>query len=378
MSKQLEQQVVRIATNTAVPLSKQQKAFNRYTKRIAEQEKLIAELRAAIDKGRQRIQADLLPLRKQFDQLRADMVRLFDRMNTHHMFTKPERKKLTYLITDISYELIQKGHEDLTEIHDRYDEGGFEAAMAEAEEQDAASMRIMAEMMFGIQFDPAVDLSDPEKLREYIGEQLHQRAEVDAQRQQEAEAKRASKPKTEKQQAREAKKQAEALNVTKAVRALYMDLVKAFHPDREPDEAEKSRKTGIIQRVTEAYEKSDLMGLFRLQLEFERIDQAHLEKLADNQLLYYNKILKQQADELDAQLFQIQNELRAITGGGMFGFSTAVGLDYAINNDVKAIKADIKTLKSDLKSLTDPSIMKAWLKTFRIPKDTGSGPMGVF
>ena len=378
MSKQPQQQVVRIATETAIPLSKQQKAFNRYTKRIADQEKLIAELRAAIDKGRLRIQADLLPLHKQFDQMRADMVRLFDQMNTHHKFTKPERKKLTYLITDIAYELIQKGFDDLTEIHDRYDEGGFESAMAEAEEQDAASMKLMAEMMFGIQFDPAADLSDPEKLREYIGEQLHQRAEADAQRQQEAAEKRASKPKTEKQQAREAKKQAEALNVTKAVRALYMDLVKAFHPDREPEEAEKARKTGIMQRVTEAYEKSDLMGLFRLQLEFERIDQAHLEKLADSQLTYYNKILKQQADELDGQLFQLQNELRAMTGGGMFGFNTAAGLEYAINNDIKLIKADIKTLKNDLKTLTDPVMMKAWLKTFRIPKDTGFGPMASF
>ncbi len=375
MSKQPQQQVVRIATDTTIPLSKQQKAFNRYTKRIADQEKLIAELRASLDKGRQRIQADLLPLRTQFDQMRAEMVRLFDRMNTHHKFTKLERKKLTYLITDIAYELIQKGFDDLTEIHDRYDEGGFEAAMSEQEEHSAVSMKLMAEMMFGIQFDPAEDWTDPEKLQQHITDQLRQRDEADMERQQQAEEKRASKPKTEKQQAREAKKQAEALNVTKAVRALYMDLVKAFHPDREPDETEKARKTGIMQRVTEAYEKSDLMGLFRLQLEFERIDQAHLEKLADSQLLYYNKILKQQADELDGQLFMIQNEVRSMTGGGMYGFSSAAGIDYAINSDIKSVKAAIKTLKNDLKTLTDPAVMKAWLKTFRIPKDDDFGPV---
>ena len=378
MSEQPQQQVVRIATDTAIPLSKQQKAFNRYTKRIADQEKLIAELRAALDKGRQRIQADLLPLHNQFDTLRADLVRLFDRMNTHHKFTKPERKKLTYLITDMAYELIQKGFDDLTEIHDRYDEGGFEAAMTEQEEHSAVSMKLMAEMMFGIQFDPAEDWSDPEKLQQHITDQLRQRDETNKEQQQKVEEKRASKPKTEKQQARDAKKQAEALNVTKAVRALYMDLVKAFHPDREPDEAEKTRKTGIMQRVTEAYEKSDLMGLFRLQLEFERIDQAHLEKLADSQLLYYNKILKQQADELDGQLAQIQHEFRAMTGGGMFGFSTAMGLDYAISSDIKAVKADVKILRNDLKRLTDPAIMKAWLKTVRIPKDDGVGPMAEF
>lgn len=369
MSQKPQQQVVRIATvDEATPLSKNQKTFNRLTSRIAEQEKLLADLKAAIEKGRLRIQADLAPLHTQFDMLRAQMVRLFDQMNSRHKLTKPERKKLTYLITDISYELIQKGHDDLVEIHDRYDEGGFEAAMAEEEEQSALSMKLMAEMMFGIEFDPSVDFSDPEKLRAYISEQLHQRTQLEQERQQQQAERQASRAKSEKQQAREAKKQAEEQNTTKAVRALYMDLVKAFHPDRELDEEEKIRKTTIMQRVTEAYEKSDLMGLFRLQLEFERIDQAHLEKLADTQLLYYNKILKQQADELDNQLAMLQGEISNMTGGGMSGFGTAKGLDYAINNDIKSMKEAVKALKLDLAALTDIAQLKAWLKSYRLSR----------
>ena len=370
MSKQPQQQVVRIAPDDkATPLSKNQKAFNRLTARIAEQEKLLAELKVVIEKGRLRIQADLVPLYTQFDQLRADMVRLFDQMNTRHKFTKGERKKLAFLITDISYELIQKGHDDLIEVHDRYDQGGFESAMAEADEQSALSMKMMAEMMFGIQFDPAVDLSDPDTLREYISEQLRQRTQTREEQQEQTAQRQKSRPKSEKQQLREAKKEAELQNTTKAVRALYMDLVKAFHPDREPDEAEKIRKTIIMQRVTEAYEKSDLLGLFRLQLEFERIDQAHLEKLAETQLQYYNKILKQQTEELDTQLANIQYELAGMTGGSMYGFSTAKGFDYAISADIKTVKAAVKGLKLDLAALTDLAQMKAWLKSYRIAQD---------
>ena len=376
MNKQPQQQVVRIVTEEkTTPLSKNQKAFNRFTKRIADQEKLLVDLREAMEKGRQRIQTDLLPLRKQFDDLRADMVRLFDTMNTHQKFTKPERKKLTYLITDIAYELIQKGHDDLKAIHDRYDEGGFEAALAESDQESVISLKMMAEMMLGIQFDPEADLTDPDKVRDYITEQLRQRDEVERSAYEAEKERQAQRPKTDKQQAREAKKQAEQQNTTKVVRALYMDLVKAFHPDREPDEAEKERKTAIMQRVTAAYEKSDLMALFRLQLEFERIDQAHLEKLADTQLQYYNRILKEQVEELDQQLFQIENELSAMTGGS-FGFGTAIGLEYAINNDVKEIKRGIKLLKADLKSLTDPAYMKAWLKEYRIPRAQNFPPMG--
>lgn len=370
MSKQTQQQVVRIAPDDkATPLSKNQKTFNRLTARIAEQEKLLAELKVVIGKGRIRIQADLVPLYTQFDQLRADMIRLFDQMNTRHKFTKAERKKITYLITDISYELIQKGHDDLIELHDRYDEGGFEAALAEADEQSALSMKRMAEMMFGVQFDPAIDLSDPDTLREYISEQIRQRTQAREEQQEQTAQRQKSRPKSEKQQIREAKKEAELQNTTKAARALYMDLVKAFHPDREPDEAEKIRKTTIMQRVTEAYEKSDLLGLFRLQLEFERIDQAHLEKLAETQLQYYNKILKQQAEELDTQLANVQHELAGMTGGSMYGFSTAKGFDYAISADIKTIKAAVKGLKLDLAVLTDPAQMKAWLKSYRIAQD---------
>ncbi|MEZ0486449.1 hypothetical protein [Fibrella aquatica] len=376
-----EQHLVRINSEKAVPLSKNQKVFNRLSKRIADQEKLISELNIAIEKGRGRIQTDLLPLHTQFDKLRVDMVKLFDQMNTRHQFTKAERKKLTHLITEMSYELIQKGYDELVDIHDRYDEGGFEAAMSEAEEQSAISIKLMAELMFGIKFDPELDWSDPEKIRAHIDEQLRERTQAEQQRQQEAAEKQASRPKSEKQQIREAKKQAEEQNITKAVRALYMDLVKAFHPDREPDEAEKVRKTTIMQRVTAAYEKSDLMALFRLQLEFERIDQAHLEKLADTQLQYYNKILKQQVEELDGQLFQIEREMESMTGGSTYGFSSAIGLDYAINADIKSMKGAVKALKADLKTLTDAAYLKAWLKTYRIPRESDFPPVdfgGIF
>jgi flagellar biosynthesis GTPase FlhF len=380
MSKQPPQQIVKIGiSETKTPLTKSQKSFNRLTKRIAEQEKLLVDLRQGIDKGRQRIQTDLLPLQANFDNLRADMVRLLDRMYGQHKWTKTEKKKFIFLITNISYELIQKGHDDLTELHDRYDEGGFEAAMAENEAFDAAGLKMVAEMMFGIQFDPGQDFSDPEQVKAYITEQMQQKAEAQQQQQAEAAERRAQKPKTEKQAAREAKKQAEEQNTTKSVRALYMDLVKTFHPDREPDPTEKERKTGIMQRVTEAYEKSDLMGLLRLQLEFERIDQTHLERLADSQLQYYNKLLKQQVEELDAQLYDLQQEIAMLTGGGggmMMSLNSAWGLDYAINNDISQLKQDTKALKNDLKSLTDPVALKAWLKMYRVPKADGFEPMG--
>lgn len=123
-----------------------------------------------------------------------------------------------------------------------------------------------------------------------------------------------------------------------------------------------------MHRVTDAYEKSDLLALLRLQLEFERIDQTHLENLAEEQLKYYNKILRQQAQELDDEFFALQNELAALTGKPAFAVNSPIALEFSLNSDIAALKRDIKQIKADVKAFADPRILKQWLKTYRIQK----------
>ncbi|MEZ0539896.1 hypothetical protein [Fibrella arboris] len=368
MSQQPHQQVVRIATTTAVPLSKNQKTFNRLTSRIGEQAGEWALLQQTAEKTRRRIQTDLLPLQAELDKLRAKMVYLFDRACTMGSYASPERKKLVYLITDMAYDLIQQGFDELKPIYDRYSDNSFDEVLAELKAYDALMVKRMAELKYGIQFELDADISTPEKLNAYIATQLQAQREATEQQKRDEATQWAGRPKSARQQARAAKKEAEVQKMTKAVRAMYMDLVKAFHPDLELDETEKIRKTAIMQRVTEAYEKSDLLGLFRLQLDFERIDQAHLEKLADTQLTYYNGILQQQVDELDQRIEAVQQELRSLVGGKTPGSISPIGIDYAINHDVRQMKQHIKTLKVDLRALADAGVMNQWLKMYRIPK----------
>ena len=224
----------------------------------------------------------------------------------------------------------------------------------------------MMASMYGIEFDENIDVSTKEKFKAYVDEKMQARHADHQQRQQQAEEQKAKKPKSPKQQEREAKKQIEERNITKAVRTLYMDLVKAFHPDREPDETEKSRKTGIMQRITEAYEKSDLLALLRLQLEYDRIDQAHLETLAEDQLKYYNKILKQQADELAEELYGMQSPMSAAHGKPLMLVGSAVGLELTFNSNVRALKRSVKDVKREVKELSNPAYLKGWLRTYEI------------
>ena len=366
MPQQTQHHIVRIGTDKdKTVLSKSQKEFNRLTRKIEQLTADLSELQEAAQHIQQRVQTAYRPLVEQYNQFRADLVRLFDRAYDRNEHTKTEKKKLVDLIRNMAFELISEhGIDDLKSIYDKYDTQGFDHTNAEADQQTAELMKEMMAAMFGVKFDEDADVSDPQKMTDYVQEQMAQREADEARRQQQ----RASKPKSAKQQEREAKKQAEERNTTKAVRTLYMDLVKAFHPDREPDEAEKVRKTEIMHRVTDAYEKSDLLALFRLQLEFERIDQAHLETLAEDQLKYYNKILKQQAQELDDKFSTLQNELAAMTGKPAFAVSSRFALEFSLNSDIAQLKRDIKQIKSDVKVLADASRLKQWLKTYRIEK----------
>jgi hypothetical protein len=363
------QTIVRIGTGVTdkAVLSKAQKEFNRLTKKIETLEKETANIRETGQKLQTRVQTELRPLVKKHEALLVDMVKLLDRMHPTKGLTKPQRTKIAHIIRDIAFDLIDNGHDDLKAIYDKYDEQGFEAANEEAEQATAEQMKQMMGAMFGIDFEDDADVSTPEKLNAYLREKMQAQHEAQERQQQERQEQRAKKTKTAKQQERDEKRETEARNITKAVRTLYMDLVKVFHPDREPDETEKVRKTEVMQRVTAAYEASDLLALLKLQLEFNRIDQNHLENLADEQLKYYNKILREQVQELEAEQFQEQQRVGAMMGGGMFMMST-YGMEFRLNQNIAQVKEQTKQLKNDLVMLGDVDMLKSWLRSYRIER----------
>lgn len=362
-----KQQVIRVGvTKDKAIQSKAQKEFNRLTKKIESAEKEIKELRAAGTTFSQRAQQEMTPLLDQMTELQTQLVRIYDRAYDQKDFKKTEKKKLAHLIETLALEVLERNEDDeIKAIYDKYSEMGYDDEVKQAQEEEVDALKSMLNQ-FGIEVD--IDMNNPAQTMASVEEKIREAQEAEEQRAREAQERRAKKPKTEKQQARDAKKEEEARNITKSVRTLYMDLVKAFHPDREIDEAEKARKTEIMQRVTQAYEASDLLALLRLQLEFNRIDQDHLETLADEQLKYYNKILKEQAQELDEELYEIQMQLGRMAGV-MFGMvHSATQLEYKFRTDLNNLKKQIKQTKSDVDLLSDLFVLKQWLKTYKIPK----------
>jgi len=357
-------------------LTKSQKEFNRLTKKIAQMQADVKGFEEAVGKVQQRVAQDLAPLLRQHEERRADMVRLLDRAYESGKWGARERKKLEHIILDMCQELIsEEGMDDLKAIYNKYSGSDFDEDDAEAEEATASLMREMMQQMFGIEIPEDADVSTPEKMQAYLMERMEQEEASEEERKQKAAERRAQKPKTAKQIEREQKKAEkdqkkaeEEAKTTKSVREVYLDLVKAFHPDREPDEAERLRKTEIMQRVTDAYERNDLLALLQLQLEFERIDQEHLETMAEEKLLHFNKLLRKQASELDELLWGIKQSLSQMTNRQPYLITTPFVLEYWLDGDIKKVKKEMRGLEKDLQELADPQVLKAWLKGYKIQK----------
>ncbi|WP_428654083.1 hypothetical protein [Runella sp.] len=359
-------------TKAKAEQTKSQKEFNRLVQKIDTLEKSIVEYRETMTKLQQRAATELVPLREQYFEQRAQLVQRFDRAYESSFYKKNEKKKLAYLIQDIALELIEVGRmEELKPIYDKYSQGGsYDDILEEAKQEEAERLKSLFSVL-GVDLGDDFDLNDPEKIQERLHQKMAEQQEDFETQQNQWKQQRTQRPKTQKQLDREAKKELEIRTGTKAVRTIYLDLVKAFHPDRETDEAEKARKTEIMQRVTQAYEKNDLMALLRLQLEFERIDQSHIESLAETHLKYYNKILREQTKELEMEYEDLQFQAQAISGQAAYMISNPFGLEFAFNQQVSEYKKTVKHLKKDLKDLQNDEVVRAFLKSYTIPKNDG-------
>ncbi|GAB3576764.1 J domain-containing protein [Spirosoma luteolum] len=351
--------LVRIALSgpNAKPLSKVQKEFNRLSARVAELEKQLTDYRASVDAVQQRIQQDYLPLLNAYNQSRADLVRLFDRYYDNPEATRPERRKLARLIVDMGEDLLfRHGFADLRPIVGKYSQQDMD--QADDAVQPLEQMKQQAAATYGLDLDD-LSFESPEELMTYIEQQVRERQAAQEQRQSQSE-----QAKSAQQQASDAKQAAKLQQTTRTIRTLYRDLVKAYHPDREPDEAEKERKTAIMQRITEAYEKGDLMALLRLQLTLSELDQERVNALADEPLRQYNKLLKQQIDRLTDELMERQQYMASLLSRPLTSVQSTFGLEISIGEAVNALKRDVKAIKQQLKSLTQPAFLKAWLQAY--------------
>jgi hypothetical protein len=169
-----------------------------------------------------------------------------------------------------------------------------------------------------------------------------------------------------KRQQQQAQKQAdEAAQASQSVREIFRRLASALHPDRAEDDADRARRTALMQRVNQAYEAQDLLALFSLQLEIEQIDAEHLARAGAERVRHYNRVLATQLAELQAEVAQREMAFTLQYGIDVERKLSPHKLGRVLEEALRDIRFALNQVTQDLKLLDHPAGVKRFVQRER-------------
>jgi hypothetical protein len=343
-------------------LSKGQKLFNTLVKDVEKSRASLAEWQAFMLTHDQKVASDYLPLLDALTARQAEMVRALDGALGRKGLTKSEQRVVQTIICSVAEQLIiDTDDEAIKEIYNRYSDTDFDAEEAAAVE----SMKEAVEAMFNVDLGDANDFNSPEDIIDKLHAQMEKEHQQRQHEQEQHGARRKASRQTAKQRAQEEKLKAEADETRLSLREVYKKLVSALHPDREPDASERKRKTDLMQRVNQAYEKNDLLKLLELQLAIEQIDAAAIANLSDERLKHFNKILREQLSELAQEIFAVQMPLREQLNIPPHQPIAMRTIMPRLMRDIATLKDQLRRIHHEILTTENPVAFKQWIKTYR-------------
>ena len=343
-------------------LSPGQKKFNSLIQKIGVQRKLLTDWTDGLPLVERRHALEFVPLLDAYGDLNADLVRLLDQRADDNALSKIDKSFLQELICDLASSLMHTRHADeMKAIYNRHSPTDFDAEVKAS--QDELKQRVQEQ--FGVDLDDdAMDAASPEEMLARVQAQVEaQLAQQEARREQ---ARSAHQQARRKPSAKQAKARTEEVSASQSIREVYRKLASALHPDRETDAAERVRKTELMQRVNQAYQKNDLLSLLQLQLEIEQIDQNALDGIAEERLRHYNKVLAGQLDELQQEVQIYEERFKEQYNVDPYERVTPATMMKAFVKQKQLLQGDTRALQRQLHGLADDmKYFKRWLKERR-------------
>lgn len=346
---------------TSKALTKAQRAFNRWTRRIESQKAELAGWRACLETFQQRVAGDYEPLRRKLLEQQRALLQRFDQAWGGGALSKREQTKLGRFIAGQAASLLEQGDDpDLIALHDKYAGESF----ADQREAQTRSLQASVEAMLGTSLGEGLQSPDEvmaaarDAADKGMGQGMGQAAG-------EAAGDPDPGPRSTRAQARMAREKALADGATRSLRETYRRLASVLHPDRERDPVQRERKTALMQRANQAYEARDLMQLLALQIEASQVDLRGLAEASDERLEHFNRVLKEQSEALALEIDDLVDGFGFEGAGRGAGKLTPAVVLEALNRDIAALRHDVRSLASDLDQFRDILVLKAWLKSLR-------------
>jgi hypothetical protein len=296
---------LKIAKKQKQVLSKNQQTFNKLIKKIEtfeikieETKKLALELTSIYSK-------DITPVEQKLGNAYFEFALMLDSYVQKLKLTKIQRidfDEHIVALCDNAMSYIEPD-EQQEALYDKYSEVSYKENLENGKLDLLDQFRDYMEDEMGVDIgDFDFDITNEEEARKYaekIREQLDKK-------QLEEEENELNKKKTKKQIEEEQKQKLEEELSKKSLRSIYISLAKMLHPDTETDEKLKSDKTELMKKVTVAYDEKDLATLLKLEMEWVHHTSDNLQELTDEKLKLYNKVLSEQVEELEQEIFHIK------------------------------------------------------------------------
>lgn len=310
--------IVSLSQNKST-LSNEQKAFNTLIKKIETSQAQLTDWQEINPVYQKKYVSEFVPLQQRIQKLQVDFLYCLDSVFEKKVLNASESCKISSLIRWLSYEkLVCAGDdEDLKRLYTKHSGFDFDAEESLLKQ----NMKVQFEEMMGDDLgDDLDDLSSEEFMRHAAAHMRKIQDQFEAE-QQTGKERRALRKKTVKQLEKEAQQKVEEQKANQSIREIYRKLASTLHPDREADPLERDRKTDLMQKVNQAYDKKNLLLLLKLQIELEHIDQASMDKLIESRLKSFTKILKEQLAGLEQEIYDTQERFKS-----QFGISSLANL----------------------------------------------------
>ncbi|HEV7813988.1 MAG TPA: hypothetical protein VGP06_02675 [Janthinobacterium sp.] len=371
VSSQLQISGKKNTQNTPGTLSKAQKQFNKLIKDLQKQ-RILLRAWQDVELAYQRLyEAQYQPLLARFDEVRIELLQLFDRKYHEKALSKADRANLAHFISTVAAEVLGHGaRAKVKELFNKYSGKDFDTLV----DREKKEIKALIKEVFGIEIDDGIDLDDRQAVLKAAAEQVRKMQEHEEQGRSPFPGRKKSAGEPGKEAQREAqpetRREEGEKNVSQSLREVYRKLASALHPDRALDPQERVRKTGLMQRVNAAYAAQNLLELLELQLETEQIDQASAGAIDEQRLKHYNQILKEQSAELalEAEHVELVFRMRYGIDEGQPGQPAAL-LD-GLRGDILDLQESIASLEEDLRQFQETKKLKAFLKDYRMTSTT--------
>lgn len=340
------------------PLSAVARAFNLQLTRVDKLRAQLAELDALGQSHRVEQHRWVTPLRqRQRQHMRALALALQAHLRDKAL-SRVQQATATEALCDLAQALAGEGDAEMAALHDRHSP----QTLAQKKQAAAEAMRARLEAALG---EPLAGegeaLSAEELVREGLARWKAEREAAQARRQAKAQARKArQKPGTA-----QAEAQTQAADAETQLRTLFRQLASALHPDREPDAAERVRKTALMSEANTAYARKDLVTLMQIQLRAELADPAAVSRLADHRLAALTLLLKQQVARLERERAARQGQLAAEFDLPHQQVANPNTLKQALLSQVAALESAVAQLEQDLAAAQDVAALKRWLNRRR-------------